>query len=67
MYKSEQWNMAYELTNKNLNVKQLIPNQRLRVPDISKAAQLVVLYEDGVLAFWNQNTWSLSYTLMTQR
>lgn len=67
MYKSEQWNMAYELNNKNLNVRQLIPNQRLRVPDISKAAQLVVLYEDGVLAFWNQNTWSLSYTLMTQR
>jgi len=31
------------------------------VTDVSKAPQLVILYENGNIVFWNQNDWSLSY------
>jgi uncharacterized lipoprotein YmbA len=46
-------------------VLQIIGNQRLRVPDVCKAPQLVVLYEDGNVCFWNQKDWSLTYHLQT--
>ena len=42
---------------------QAIANQRLRVVDISKAAQLVILYQEGNLVFWNQNDWSMSHSI----
>ena len=45
---------------------QAMANQRLRVVDISKAAQLVILYQEGNLVFWNQNDWSMSHSIQSQ-
>ena len=51
--KEQNWFISSQLTYRNLQTIQIVPNQRLRVPDVSKAAQLVVLYEDGHVVYWN--------------
>lgn len=46
-----------------LKVRQIHTDKRLRVADVSKAAQIAVLFAEGHLVFFDQNDFSLTYNL----
>jgi len=57
-----QWHIKEVLSYRNnLDVIQIIPNQRIKIAEISKAPHLVILYKDGNICFWHQTDYTLTY------
>ena len=62
------WCVISALKFRDLRVKQLIPNIRLRVGNVSKnvkgkvGATLAILHENGWVSFWAQDGWQYAYS-----